>query len=313
MGRVHSALSGSIPTAQAVAVSPHQQRKEGQHESPAQSGSPESGLFRAAPGHQAGGKLSRGVAYHGTPITPRLVLEAMGARDYCVSYFRPDDVEWIDANARSWFADNGVFSFWMTALKTGGEVVMTREYLDGYYAFVRRWALEGSGACKWAVIPDPIGTGTQELDALLREWPADLADHGVPVWHLDEPIDRALTLLDRYGRCCFGATGEYRVILSDAFCERMDEVFDAIQAHFNRIPPIHFFRGLQLLKPECPWPIATADSTDRARNHNRLKVLGDHYLWAVKQSADRWDHMAARRSFTWPANGHQHQLFGAAA
>ena len=257
-------------------------------------------------------KLRVGVAYHGTPITPRTVLEAMGARDYCVSFYRPDDVEWIDANARSWFADNGVFSFWMAALKAKRDMEMSREYLDGYYAFVRRWVHEGSGACKWAVIPDPIGTGTQELDALLREWPADLADYGVPVYHLDEPLDRALMLLERYGRLCVGATGEYRVILSPDFCGRMDDLFDAVAGSFTEIPPIHMFRGLQLLKPEHPWPITTADSTDRARNHNRLKCLGDRYLWAVKQTADRWDHMAARRTFQWPPTRHP-ELFGVAA
>ena len=303
---------GSVPTASGLPVSLQHQRKDGQHESRAHCVA--SGMVRVeVPGVVAGDNSRRGIAYHGTPITPRTVLAAMGARDYCVSYFRPDDVEWIDANARSWFADNGVFSFWMAALKSGGEVVMTRDYLDGYYEFVRRWAKDGTGALKWAVIPDPIGTGTQELDALLREWPSDLADYGVPVWHLDEPIDRALMLLGRYGRCCFGATGEYRVILSAAFSKRMDEVFDAIQARFGTIPPIHMFRGLQLLKPEHPWPITTADSTDRARNHNRLKGHGDRYLWAVKQTADRWDHMAARRTFGWPSAGHQPQLFEVAA
>jgi hypothetical protein len=259
------------------------------------------------------------VAYHGTPITPRVVLEAMGARDYCVSYFRPDDVEWVDATARSWFADNGVFSFWMAALKSGGEVVMTREYLDGYYAFVRRWVHEGTGACKWAVIPDPIGTGTQELDALLREWPADLADYGVPVYHLDdpdmgEPLDRALRLLDSHGRLCVGAVGACKEILSPEFNRRMDDLFGAIHGHFGSIPPVHMFRGLQLLKPEHPWPISSADSTDRARNHNRLKVFGERYLWAVGQATDRWDRMAANRTLAWPpARLGQPDLYGVAA
>lgn len=241
-----------------------------------------------------------GIAYHGSPITPRAVLEAMGERDYCVSFYRPDDVDWIDARGRSWFGDNGVFSFWMAAMKSGGEVVMTRDYLDRYYAWCRRWCLEGSGRCKWVVIPDPIGTGTQELEALLREWPSELADYGVPVWHLDEPIDRALSLLERYGRLCIGATGEYRVILSPAFCARMDEFFNAMLAHFGAILPVHMFRGLQLLKPEYDWPISSADSTDRARDHNRLKALGDRYLWAVGQTTDRWDRMAANRSLAWP-------------
>ena len=94
----------------------------------------------------------------------------------------------------------------------------------------------------------------------------------------------------------------------------MDELFDAIHAAFGQIPPIHFFRGLQLLKPGCDWPITSADSTDIARNHNRRKVLGPHYLWAVQQAAGRWDAMAASRSLQWPPERlSQQQLFGAAA
>lgn len=239
-------------------------------------------------------------AFHGCPITPRSVLEAIGERDYCVSHFRDDDLDWIEAHSRSYIYDNGVYSFWIAALKSGGEVVMTREYLDGYYDRCRQICLEGSGRCKWVVIPDPIGTGTQELDALLREWPSELADYGVPVWHMDEPVERAIMLLDRYGRICIGAAGEYRIILSDAFRARMDELFNAMVGFFGQVQPTHMFRGLQLLKPECDWPIFSADSTDRARNHNRLKPLGDRYLWAVQQSTDRWDRMAASRDLTWP-------------
>lgn len=231
-------------------------------------------------------------AYHGTPITPNRVLQHLGARDYCVSYYRPDQVEWVNANARSWFADNGIFSAWQKGVE------FSDAYWQAYYDFCRRWCLDGR--CSWAVIPDPIGTGTQELDYFIREWPSDLRDHGVPVYHLDEPIHRAVALLERFGRLCVGATGEYRVILSPAFCERMDELFNAIHAGFGFIPPIHFFRGLQLLKPEYDWPITSADSTDVARNHNLLKRLNDNYLWGVKQKADRWDRFAQLEKTSWP-------------
>ena len=248
----------------------------------------------------------RKAAYHGTPITPNAVIQALGHRDYCVSYYRPDQAEWVNANARSWFADNGIFSAWQKGVE------FSDAYWQTYYDFCRRWCLDGR--CSWAVIPDPIGTGTQELDYFIREWPADLRDHGVPVYHLDEPIHRAVALLERFGRLCVGATGEYRVILSPAFCERMDELFNAIHAAFGTIPPIHFFRGLQLLKPEWDWPITSADSTDIARNHNRLKRYGERHLWAVQQAAGRWDAMAANRSTAWPPERlSQPQLFGEAA
>lgn len=241
-------------------------------------------------------------AYHGTPITPNRVLQHLGARDYCVSYYRPDQVEWVNANARSWFADNGIFSAWQKGVE------FNDAYWQAYYDFCRRWCMDGR--CSWAVIPDPIGTGTQELDYFIREWPSDLRDHGVPVYHLDEPIHRAVALLERFGRLCVGATGEYRVILSPAFCERMDELFNAIHAGFGFIPPIHFFRGLQLLKPEYDWPITSADSTDVARNHNLLKRFNENYLWGVKQKADRWDRFAQLEKTAWPpARISQRSLF----
>lgn len=256
-------------------------------------------------------------AYHGTPITPFAVLEALGRRNLCVSFYRPDQDAWADEHSETWFGDCGTFSFWQQSLKDAkkraeaagrvwngelsGDYVspFTPEYLTAYYAWCRRWCLNGSGRCKWVVIPDPIGTGTQELDALINEWPADLKAFGVPVYHLDEPIERALMLLRRFGRLCVGATGEYRVILSEPFCDRMDELFNAILAQFGFIPPVHFFRGLQLLHPRWRWPIISADSTDIGRNHNRLKKHGDNYIPKVIKAVNRWDAMAAARTQLW--------------
>lgn len=264
-------------------------------------------------------------AYHGTPITSagNRVLEAMGARAYCVSAFRDDQVQWVNDNAapaagdrRKWFGDNGIFSFWMAALRAASAagvrfdgVTYTREDFDRFVAWARRWCLEGT--CSWVVIPDPIGTSTQELDAWLRQWPADLKDFGVPVWHTDEPIDRAIRLLEAYGRLCVGAVAEHAVIGSPAFVAVIDELWDEIYRAFGREAPwVHMFRSLQLLDPKWEWPFAGHDSTDLARNHHRTKAFGDRYLWAVKQKADRWDRLAANRPTLWtPRDLRQHELF----
>jgi hypothetical protein len=274
------------------------------------------------------------IARHGTPITGLAspdgtyldVIQAAGPRDFIASYYRPDQVEWLDGHSRSWAGDCGTFSFWQAALKSGvqPETVFSREYLDGYYAWSRRWCLGGSGRCKWVVIPDPIGTGTQELDALLREWPVELRDFGVPVYHLDEPIERAVALLrQRAARppgsdvpwICIGATGEFKDIGSQAFRDRLDELFNAIMAEFGCIPPVHFFRALQLLKGEFDYPVWSVDSADRARNHNRLRPYAERYLWAVRQTFDRWDNLALLRTQQWPPMRliKQPDLYGEAA
>lgn len=242
-------------------------------------------------------------AYHGTPITPNSTIDLIGgnSRSFCVSFYTPYQDKWCDENSLRWFADNGMFSLWQQALKRGDNFAsMTDDYIERYIDWCRRWCLEGSGRCEWAVIPDPIGTSTQELDAMLRIWPSELRGFGVPVYHLDEPIDRVLKLLDQYGRVCMGATAEYARIMSPEFAGRMDEVYGAIDGYFGQVMPTHFFRGLQLFKPECDWPIISADSADRARNHNRLKHLGDDYHWAFIQSVNRWDDMERSRNLSWP-------------
>lgn len=283
-------------------------------------------------------------AIHGTPITPRSILELAGNRAYLVNHFTPHDAEWVDENSAWWVGDNGVFPLWQAERKRAKEkgerfdgVVYTQERFDAYVAWCRRWCLEGSGRCKWVAIPDPIGTSTQELDAFLSMWPSDLRDFGVPVYHLDEPIERAVMLLRNFGRLCVGATGEYEIIPSPAFRERMDELFAAVWGAFGLIPPIHMFRGLQILKPEFDWPITSADSTDRARNHNLLKwrttpkrlknykpedttlfqnlpasrahaVPTEEYHMKVVASFDRWDRMGEKRTLVWPPE----RLMGAA-
>lgn len=283
-------------------------------------------------------------ALHGTPITGRPILEHLGARNYLVNHFTPQDDEWVDENAIAWAGDNGVFPMWQGAMKEALErgerfdgVVYTQERYQSFITWGRRWCLEGSGRCKWLAIPDPIGTSTQELDAFLSMWPPELKDFGVPVYHLDDPIDRAIMLLRNFGRMCIGATGEYKVIPSETFCQRMDELFDAIWEAFGYIPDIHMFRGLQLLKPEFIWPIKSADSTDVARNHNLLKwrknpkrlkhfspdelslfpdlpafrgerVSREEYLFKVTEMANRWDRFGEARTQVWTPKSKEERL-----
>lgn len=261
-------------------------------------------------------------AYHGTPITSKdnVVLEAMGARDYFVSFYYPSQTEWIDANAREWAADCGEFSRWQAAKKAAEKAGVpfegapySQEYLDRYIAWCRRWCLEGR--CAWVVIPDPIGTSEDELDAMLKMWPEDLKPYGVPVWHSTEPLERAVRLLGEYGRLCIGACGPHEAIGSPAFIARMDEVWDAIFAVLGSGPHwVHIFRSLRLLEPKWDWPARSGDSTKIARNHWRWKkefydqdrqpmacpMTGvDMRIWAVKQEANRWDALAAKRPELW--------------
>lgn len=206
--------------------------------------------------------------YHGTPISPIAVMMDMAGACFCVSHQRPDDVRRVHQIGQSVMLDNGAFSAW----KSGKATDWAR-----YYDWCDEWL---SFPTTWAVIPDVINAGTQEQDALAREWPH--GHRGAPVWHMDEPIARLLRLCDEWPRVCIGSTDQYASVLSPAWQRRMDEAFNEVSARHKRLPWLHMLRGMQL--SGMHWPFASVDSTDIAQNHHLA------HRSAPKMRA-RWDAM----------------------
>ena len=206
------------------------------------------------------------VHYHGTPVNPVALLEELQGRCFCVSFYDPRQVQRCHRIGQSVLLDNGAFSMWKSGTPTDW---------PAYYKWTDRWL---DYRTTWAVIPDEIGAGDAVQDALLREWPH--GNRGAPVWHLDEPISRALWLLDNWPKVCFGSSAQYADVLSTAWCRRMDEVWNEIAKRHQRAPWVHMLRGMQCSKRE--WPFASVDSTDIARNHNRPQNT-------PLEMAERWD------------------------
>lgn len=171
--------------------------------------------------------------------------------------------------------DNGAFSKW----KSGKETDWT-----AYYLWCEKWL---SYPTTWAVIPDVIDGGSQLQDALLREWPH--GKKGAPVWHMDEPINRLLCLVDEWPRVCIGSTSEYAVVLSTNWITRMNEVWNEISKRHRFLPHIHMLRGMQC--SQRPWPFASVDSTDIAQNHHRPQNT-------PRTMVDRWDAMQTPGTWT---------------
>jgi len=188
--------------------------------------------------------------YHGTPITPNAKILRIAGRSFCVSYARPDQVQLCHQIGQSVLLDNGAFSLWTRGAATDW---------PGFYAWCDKWL---DYPTTWAVIPDVIDAGTQEQDALIREWPH--AERGAPVWHMDEPIDRLLRLLDAWPRICIGSTAEYRVVLSPLWERRMDEAWAEISKRHRRAPWVHMLRGGQVRG--LRWPFASTDSVNVGQN-----------------------------------------------
>lgn len=208
------------------------------------------------------------IHYHGTPITPIAALYEMSGRHFCVSHIRPDDVKRCHEIGQSVMLDNGAFSKWKSGKETDW---------PAYYEWCDKWL---DYPTTWAVIPDCIDAGTQEQDALIREWP--FGHRGAPVWHMDEPICRLLSLVDEWPRVCIGSTDEYASVLSPAWHRRMEEAWNEITRRNARTPWVHMLRGMQLSGRH--WPFASVDSTDIAQNHHRPHN-------SPRSMADRWDAM----------------------
>jgi hypothetical protein len=228
------------------------------------------------------------ICYHGTPITPNATLLTLAGKHFCVSHMRPDQVAVCHQIGQSVMLDNGAFSKW----KSGKAVNW-----PAYYEWCDKWL---DYPTTWAVIPDEIEAGSQEQDALIREWPH--GDRGAPVWHMDEPLDRALRLADEWPRICFGANGEFSTIPGPAFTARMDAVWNELAKRHRRTPNIHMLRGMQLTK--FPWPFASVDSTDVAQNHHLPHRT-------ARAMADRWD--ATQCPPTWAGREAHPDLFEVAA
>lgn len=209
------------------------------------------------------------IHYHGTPITPLPALYDLRGRHFCISHAAPQDVGRCHAIGQSCMLDNGAYSKWKRNRATDW---------PAYYEWTDKWL---DCPTTWAIVPDEIDAGTQQQDALIREWP-----HGkrqaAPVWHMDEPIMRLMALCDAgWSRVCIGSTDEYRVVLSAAWERRMDDVFSEVAHTFGRrTPPLHMLRGMQC--SGLRWLFASLDSTDIAQNHWRPQNT-------PRAMAERWD------------------------
>ncbi len=198
------------------------------------------------------------IHYHGTPITPRSKLLELAGRCFCVSFAHPQDVRVCHEIGQSVMLDNGAFTLWRTGRPADW---------SAYYRWCERWL---EYRTTWAVIPDVIEGTERENDRLLAAWP--FGDRGAPVWHLHERIDRLVRLAHEWSRVCLGSSGSYRNVGGQRWQRRMTEVLDRLCPDGPAPVWLHMLRGMKLAG--SPYPFASADSTNIARNHAGVPSLG---------------------------------------
>jgi hypothetical protein len=213
------------------------------------------------------------IHYHGTPITPRATLLRLGGRSFCVSFGDPRDIIPCHEIGESVMLDNGAYMAW-----TRGHKLNWMEY----YKWCEAWL---EYRTTWAVIPDVIDGTSEENDRLIDQWPH--GDRGAPVWHLHESLDRLRTLCVMWPRVCFGSSGAFSTVGTDAWHRRIIAAFNAIAPN-GRVPVwVHMMRGLAFCGSQ--YPFASADSTNIAKHHkepnNGIEMVHDI---DTRQCPGRW-------------------------
>lgn len=205
------------------------------------------------------------IHYHGTPITPRPVLQELAGRNFCVSFADPRDVAECHRIGQAVMLDNGAFTFWRGNRQPDW---------DGYMGWAEPWL---DFQTTWAVIPDVIDGDEAANDRLLVAWFQRRLRRGAPVWHMHEPLDRLRRLCNGYPRVCIGSSGRWATVGTVGWHRRMEKAMDAVE---GTDVWLHMLRGMSLSGSD--YPFASVDSTDIAQNHHLPHKT-------ARGMADRWD------------------------
>lgn len=193
------------------------------------------------------------IHYHGGPITPEsCALKAWERRHAFISWAHPHQIELAASICQSFALDNGAFSKWKSN---------TVVDWNSYYEWTEEWLTHP--ACDWAVIPDVIGGTEAENDLLMSNWPH--GTRGIPVWHMNESVERLVQLAENWPRIAIGSAAEFDVSKPSAAVARLDFVLPFISKNGRPITKLH---GLRMLNPYITEkiPLSSGDSTNVARN-----------------------------------------------
>jgi hypothetical protein len=240
--------------------------------------------------------------YHGLPITPaNAAATAITGGHAFVCFLHPDQLDIAVEFAQSFAVDNGAFIAW----KSGKPITDWRPF----YLWVEH--VRYFPNFDWAVIPDIIDGNEEENDALLDEWP--FPKHmGAPVWHMHESLERLDRLSREYPRVCIGSSGDYEVVGTLKWWNRIAEVMATVcDGPPDQMRPRCKLHGLRMLDPEIftRLPLASADSTNIGRNigidkkwkaggyqtkNKAMRAARMRELIESQQSAQYWDCTAHR-------------------
>ncbi len=205
------------------------------------------------------------IKYHGTPITPKSIFEThMIDRNALISFADTRDLKRALTICDKIIIDNGAFSIW----RKGGEVDW-----DDFYKFLEPL----HDKIEFFFIPDVIdGTELENdnliTDYLYREYHSRQIINGVPIWHLNESLERLNRLTKQFDYIAFGSSGEYSDLRTVEWANRIHQAMKVVCDEYG-VPKvkIHMLRCLNH-RIFTKYPFYSGDSTHLAQNHKTMGV-----------------------------------------
>ena len=198
------------------------------------------------------------ILYHGTPITGSRddARQFLQDRHALVSFAHPDQLDIVKAVCLTYILDNGAFSIW----RKGGKLNVP-EYVDWAYRNSRNHNFN------YAFIPDIIDGKEADNDALIAEW-SQYEIPGVPIWHLDESLEKLERLSTEWHTIAFGSSGSYANPGTTKWWQRMAEAMPVVCDNGKPRCKLH---GLRMMNPSIftHIPFTSVDSTNASQNGNR--------------------------------------------
>jgi hypothetical protein len=209
-------------------------------------------------------------AVHGTPITPKRLLESLRGSSFCVSFARPEQLEdalRLVGEDQILVLDNGAWSHF----QRGGAIDRAAFW---------EWAnaAQARSEVAVAVIPDVINgseaDNLMEVSYALRAGFAEFPERTMAIWHLNESLEQLEKLARLMNFVGFGSSDQYDVQRHrqayEARVREANAVLDRVEREHGRRPWVHLMRGLGVLK-DLPR-FESADSVNVAINCHRLKA-----------------------------------------
>ena len=216
------------------------------------------------------------IKYHGTPITPKEVFTmALIGKNCLIPFFDSRDLNRALEICDKVIIDNSAYSIHRSKRKVN--------WNDFY-----NWIEPFKNRIEFFFIPDVIDGTEEENNLLIDDYFKREETKGVPVWHLNESVNRLKYLMSKFDYIAIGSSGEFWKLNTLKWNKKMNEAMKVI-CNKNGTPKVKIHM-LRCLNPDIflKYPFYSGDSTNLAQNHSTYNSIEGDKEKGIAPSNDGW-------------------------